>query len=31
VEFEKSLDETGAKWSPAALSFSRHEEIYPDA
>jgi putative transposase len=31
VEFERSLGETGAKWSPAALSFFRHEEIYPDA
>jgi putative transposase len=30
VEFEQSLAETGAKWSPAALSFPRHEEIYSD-
>lgn len=27
--FERSHAE--AKWTPAALSFSRHEEIYPDA
>jgi transposase InsO family protein len=31
VEFESSLAEGGEHWSPAALSFSRHEEIYPDA
>jgi transposase InsO family protein len=31
LEFESSLAEAGEKWSPAALSFSRHEEIYPDA
>jgi transposase InsO family protein len=31
VEFESSLAESGERWSPAALSFSRHEEIYPDA
>jgi transposase InsO family protein len=33
VEFERSQS-TGTpavKWSPAALSFLRHEEIYPDA
>jgi putative transposase len=30
MEFEKSLAEPGAQWSPAALSFARHEEIYPD-
>jgi transposase InsO family protein len=29
-EFEKSLGRAGAKWSPATLSFPRHEEIYPD-
>jgi putative transposase len=28
-EFERS-QEPGVKWSPAALSFLRHEEIYPD-
>ena len=28
-EFEQSQD-PGVKWSPAALSFLRHEEIYPD-
>jgi transposase InsO family protein len=28
-EFERSL-KPEVKWSPAALSFSRHEEIYPD-
>jgi transposase InsO family protein len=31
VEFESSLAQGGEQWSPAALSFSRHEEIYPDA
>jgi putative transposase len=31
VEFESSLGKTAAKWSPAGLSFLRHEEIYPDA
>jgi putative transposase len=30
MEFEESLDQAGAKWKPAALSFSRHEEIYSD-
>jgi putative transposase len=30
VEFEDELAKAGAKWSPAALSFSRHEEIYSD-
>jgi putative transposase len=30
VEFEMSLSEAGAQWSPAVLSFSRHEEIYSD-
>lgn len=29
-EFEQS-QKPEVKWSPAALSFSRHEEIYPDA
>lgn len=29
-EFEQS-QAPGVKWSPAALSFPRHEEIYPDA
>jgi transposase InsO family protein len=29
-EFEKSLGRAGVKWSPATLSFPRHEEIYPD-
>jgi putative transposase len=31
-EFERSLNTSvpGVKWSPAALSFLRHEEIYPD-
>lgn len=29
-EFEQSQD-PGVKWTPAALSFLRHEEIYPDA
>jgi transposase InsO family protein len=29
VEFEE-LQNPGAKWSPAALSLLRHEEIYPD-
>jgi transposase InsO family protein len=29
VEFEASQSPAG-KWSPAALSFLRHEEIYPD-
>jgi len=31
-EFERSQNMTApaVKWSPAALSFSRHEEIYPD-
>jgi transposase InsO family protein len=28
-EFERSL-KSAVKWSPAALSFLRHEEIYPD-
>ena len=28
-EFERSQS-PGVKWSPAALSFPRHEEIYPD-
>jgi transposase InsO family protein len=28
-EFEQA-QKPGVKWSPAALSFSRHEEIYPD-
>jgi putative transposase len=30
VEFEESLGKNGATWSPAALSFPRHEEIYSD-
>ena len=30
VEFEESLGKAEAKWSPAALSFPRHEEIYSD-
>jgi putative transposase len=30
VEFEESRAKTGAKWSPAAMSFLRHEEIYSD-
>lgn len=30
-EFEQSQLTAAVKWSPAALSFSRHEEIYPDA
>jgi putative transposase len=30
AEFEEELAKAGAKWSPAALSFSRHEEIYSD-
>lgn len=30
VEFEESLVKAGATWSPAALSFLRHEEIYSD-
>jgi putative transposase len=30
VEFEESLGKNGAAWSPAALSFLRHEEIYSD-
>lgn len=31
-EFEQAqkLDVSGVKWSPAAVSFLRHEEIYPD-
>jgi putative transposase len=29
-EFEASSPKLGVKWSPAALSFARHEEIYPD-
>jgi len=31
-EFEtaKTTGEAEVQWSPAALSFSRHEEIYPD-
>lgn len=29
-EFEQS-QKVGVKWSPGRLSFSRHEEIYPDA
>jgi putative transposase len=29
-EFEASSPKVGVKWSPGALSFPRHEEIYPD-
>jgi putative transposase len=30
-EFEAASPRAGVKWSPGALSFLRHEEIYPDA
>jgi putative transposase len=30
VEFEQQQAKTEATWLPAALSFRRHEEIYPD-
>jgi putative transposase len=30
IEFETGSRKPGACWSPAALSFSRHEEIYSD-
>ena len=30
MEFEESVRKPGAKWSPATMSFLRHEEIYPD-
>jgi putative transposase len=30
-EFEADSPRAGVKWSPAALSLLRHEEIYPDA
>jgi hypothetical protein len=32
AEFEqqRALRKTGVNWSPAALSFRRHQEIYPD-
>ena len=30
VEFENSLGQSGAKWSPAALSFPKHKEVYSD-
>jgi putative transposase len=30
MEFEEALTKTATKWLPAALSFSRHKEIYPD-